>query len=211
MIRRLNDIIRALLMQASLPPTFWVEALHTAAYLHNILPTKRLNFLTPTFALYLHHHTYDHLQVFGCACYPNLSATSLHKLHSRSTQCIFVGYPNNFRGYRCYDPISGRIYLSHHVIFNESLFPSSHISSTPTHILTSMDSDPSPIILEPLPPNHNPLPHIVPQPPSPTVPTNSPLSNHEASPNSPPSTNTQTANQTLTPTPFNTHYRDYML
>jgi histone deacetylase 1/2 len=47
MIRRLNDIIRALLIHAHLPPTFWVEALHTAAYLHNILPTKRLNFFYP--------------------------------------------------------------------------------------------------------------------------------------------------------------------
>lgn len=40
MIRRLNDRIRALLIDAHLPPSFWVEALHTSAYLHNILPSK---------------------------------------------------------------------------------------------------------------------------------------------------------------------------
>ncbi|KAI3725993.1 hypothetical protein L1987_65790 [Smallanthus sonchifolius] len=93
MLRRLNDIIRSLLIHAHLPPSFWVEALHTATNLHNILPSKRLNFFTPTFALYLRHPTCDHLRVFGCACYPNTSATQPHKLHTRSVRCIFLGYP----------------------------------------------------------------------------------------------------------------------
>ncbi|KAI3669791.1 hypothetical protein L6452_41198 [Arctium lappa] len=123
MIRRLNDIIRALLIHAHLPPTFWVEALHTAAYLHNILPTKRLNFFTPTFALYLRHPTYDHLRVFGCACYPNSSATQPHKLHTHSVRCIFLGYPPDFRGYRCFDPTTGKVTISRHVTFDEKTFP----------------------------------------------------------------------------------------
>jgi histone deacetylase 1/2 len=33
-IRTLNDITRTLLIQASMPPRFWVEALHTAVMLH---------------------------------------------------------------------------------------------------------------------------------------------------------------------------------
>jgi len=112
MIRRLNDIIRSLLIHANLPPIFWVEALHTAAYLHNILPTTRLNFFTPTFALYLRHPSYDHLRVFGCACYPNTSATQPHKLHPRAIRCIFLGYPPDFRGYRCLDPTTGKVHIS---------------------------------------------------------------------------------------------------
>ncbi|KAJ0775601.1 putative RNA-directed DNA polymerase [Helianthus annuus] len=132
MIRRLNDIIRALLIHANLPPSFWVEALHTATYLHNILPTKRLNFYTPTFALYLRHPDYEHLRVFGCACYPNTSATQPHKLHHRSMRCIFLGYPPDFRGYRCLDPTTGKVHISRHVTFDESVFP----FTRPTHPLT---------------------------------------------------------------------------
>ncbi|KAF5820342.1 putative RNA-directed DNA polymerase [Helianthus annuus] len=123
MIRRLNDIIRALLIHANLPPSFWVEALHTAVYLHNILPTKRLNFYTPTFALYLRHPEYEHLRVFGCACYPNTSATQPHKLHARAIRCIFLGYPPDFRGYRCFDPTTGKVHISRHVTFDEHVFP----------------------------------------------------------------------------------------
>ena len=126
MIRRLNDIIRALLIHANLPPSFWVEALHTATYLHNILPTKRLNFYTPTFALYLRHPDYEHLRVFGCACYPNTSATQPHKLHHRSMRCIFLGYPPDFRGYRCLDPATGKVRISRHVTFDEHVFPFTH-------------------------------------------------------------------------------------
>ncbi|KAK1433827.1 hypothetical protein QVD17_10745 [Tagetes erecta] len=123
MIRRLNDIMRTMLAHAHLPPPFWVEALHTAVYLHNILPTKRLNFSTPHYALFRCHPTYDGLRVFGCACYPNNTATMPHKLHPRSRQCIFLGYLPDHRGYRCYDQSTRRVLISCHVAFDESTFP----------------------------------------------------------------------------------------
>ncbi|KAJ9545538.1 hypothetical protein OSB04_025245 [Centaurea solstitialis] len=142
MIRRLNDILRSLLIHAHLPPSFWVEAPHTATYLHNILPSKRLNYFTPTFALYLRHPTYDHLRVFGCACYPNTSATQPHKLHPRAIRCIFLGYPPDFRGYRCFDPTTGKVSISRHVTFDETVFPYS--KPTPTSSYSFLDDDPPP-------------------------------------------------------------------
>ena len=39
MIRITNDVMRTLLVQASLPPRFWAESLHTATYLINRLPS----------------------------------------------------------------------------------------------------------------------------------------------------------------------------
>ena len=39
MIRTTNDVVRTLLIQASLPPRFWAESLHTATYLLNCLPS----------------------------------------------------------------------------------------------------------------------------------------------------------------------------
>ena len=41
-IRSINNVVCSLMFQASLPPSFWVEALQTATYLINILPTKTL-------------------------------------------------------------------------------------------------------------------------------------------------------------------------
>jgi hypothetical protein len=39
----LNNITQSLLFQVSLPPSYWVEALHTATYLLNQRPSKTLN------------------------------------------------------------------------------------------------------------------------------------------------------------------------
>jgi hypothetical protein len=54
-IHSTNNIIRSLLFQASFPSAYWVEALHTATHLLNILPTNTLHFSTP---LSLQHRPY---------------------------------------------------------------------------------------------------------------------------------------------------------
>jgi hypothetical protein len=118
MIRRLNEVMLCLLTHASILPTYWVEALHTSVYLHNILPTKVLHNRTPMSVLYLKHPTYDHLQVFRCACYPNQSATRPHKILLRSSRCVFLGYPPDYKGYRCLGLNTRKIILSRHVTFD---------------------------------------------------------------------------------------------
>src|ERR1041384_1079732 len=63
--------------------------------------------------------------------YPNLSATTPHKLAPRSTRCVFLVYSPDHKGYRCFDLSSHRLLISRHIIFDESDFPFSTIS-TPT-------------------------------------------------------------------------------
>ncbi|GKB87010.1 ribonuclease H-like domain-containing protein [Tanacetum coccineum] len=43
MVHTINNIIRTLLFQANLPPTFWVKALNMAVHLLNILPSTAIN------------------------------------------------------------------------------------------------------------------------------------------------------------------------
>ena len=122
-LRTLNNITRSLLFQASLPPSYWVEALHTATYLLNRRPSKTLAQQTPYTALHGSPPSYNHLRVFGCKCYPNTSATAAHKLAPRSSLCVFLGYSENHKGYRCLDLSSNRLIISRHVVFDESSFP----------------------------------------------------------------------------------------
>ena len=145
-IRTTNDVIRSLLFQASMPPPYWAEALHTATLL-NILPTKTLDFSTPHSALLGSAPSYDHLRVFGCKCYPNLSATAPHKLAPRSALCIFLGYSAHHKGYRCLDPTTNRIIISRHVVFDESTFPFAEQTSPPTAAdFTFLDEFPNPTV-----------------------------------------------------------------
>jgi len=111
LIRSLNNVVRCLLFQASLPSFYWVEALQTVTYLLNILPTKTLRSSMPHAALFGVAPSYDHLHVFGCKCYPNLSATATHKLSPRSTLCVFLGYSAHHKGYRFLDLSSNSDHL----------------------------------------------------------------------------------------------------
>jgi hypothetical protein len=65
MIRTTNDVVHSLLFQASLPAHYWAEALATATYLLNRLPTKAVAHPTPYFALFGIHPSYNHLLFSG--------------------------------------------------------------------------------------------------------------------------------------------------
>jgi hypothetical protein len=122
-IRSTNNVMRSFLFQTSLPARYWVDSLHTATFLLNRLPTKTINVLCLYFALFGTTPTYEHLHVFGCACYPNMPATALHKLAPRSARCAFFGYSDHHKGYRCLDLSTNRLMISQHVVFDEAVFP----------------------------------------------------------------------------------------
>jgi hypothetical protein len=151
MIRTTNDTIRTLLLQAHLPARFWAEGLHTSTYILNCLPSTACLAPTPHQALFGTPPRYDHLRVFGCACYPNTAATAPHKLAPRSTLCVFLGYSPDHKGYRCLDLSSRWVLISRHVVFDESIFP---YSTTPTPPSSDPDLDlftpfPTDVVLEP--------------------------------------------------------------
>jgi hypothetical protein len=141
MIHSINNIICSLLFQASLAPSFWVKGLHTATYLLNQIPTKTLAFGTSHFTLFGSHPTYTHLRVFGCACYPNMSATAPHKLAPQSSLYVFFGYSSNHKGYRCLELSTNRVLTSRHVTFDEASFPlaGSQASSTDLDFLSEFE------------------------------------------------------------------------
>ncbi|WVZ54515.1 hypothetical protein U9M48_005301 [Paspalum notatum var. saurae] len=101
-------------------------------------PTSTLQFSTPYHALFGRSPTYDHLRVFGCRCYPNISSTSPHKLAPRSVLCVFLGYSSNHKGYRCLDIATNRVIISRHVVFDESSFPFAEATS-PSALPTNLD------------------------------------------------------------------------
>ncbi|RVW95305.1 Retrovirus-related Pol polyprotein from transposon RE1 [Vitis vinifera] len=102
----------------------------TAVYLINRLPTSTLNHLSPYFKLFGTFPNYSKLRSFGCLCYPWLRSYTSHKLESRSSPCVFVGYSPTQSAYLCLDTSTARLYTSRHVRFVESIFPfvTSHTS-----------------------------------------------------------------------------------
>jgi hypothetical protein len=66
---------------------------------------------------------YAGLRTFGCAYWPNLQPFNTHKLQFRSKQCVFLGYSNIHKGFKCLDVAEGRVYISRDVVFDETIFP----------------------------------------------------------------------------------------
>ncbi|KAM1465721.1 hypothetical protein COP2_045561 [Malus domestica] len=137
---------RTLLFQSGLEPKFWVEAFHTAVYLINRLPPQASS-VSPWEKLFQAPPKYHNLKAFGCACYPWLQPYSSHKLDTKSKLCVFLGYSLHHSGYRCFDPVANKLYVSRHVTFDEHLFP----FKTGLFSGSSLSSDASPPSTVPAP------------------------------------------------------------
>jgi hypothetical protein len=106
-----------------MPLKYWDEAFLAATYLINRTPAKNLQFSTPLEVLFKEKPDYSMLRVFGCACWPNLRPYNAHKLAFCSKRCVFLGYNNMHKGFKCLDISTGRIYISRDVVFDEQNFP----------------------------------------------------------------------------------------
>jgi hypothetical protein len=130
-----------MLFHANVPLNLWVEAFSTI----NRLPTPVLNGVSPFEILYGKSPTYELFCIFGCLCFPYLRDYTKHKFEPRSLPCIFLGYNSSYKGFRCLDPKSHRVFITQHARFDETVFPSSSSHMQPSPALSDYFSfhDPS--------------------------------------------------------------------
>ncbi|KAI0507536.1 hypothetical protein KFK09_013662 [Dendrobium nobile] len=152
--RHITETTRTLLHRAAMPFTFWPDAALTAVHLINRLPSPNTNNRSLFELLNGTKPDYEHLRAFGCEYFPLIPHSSRNKLQPTTTSCVFIGYSDMYKGYKCLDLITNKTLISRHVKFNESNFPlNSSIQSTPMQ-MTSIP----PGFLTPIPA------HISPQP-----------------------------------------------
>ncbi|KAL9994189.1 putative RNA-directed DNA polymerase [Helianthus debilis subsp. tardiflorus] len=124
--RILLEITRALLIESQVPKSFWPEALATATYLINRLPTKALDLKTPLKALSDFTKLPPTLtlepRVFGCSAFVHIPKTDRGKLGPCAEKCVFLGYGINKKGYRCYSPKRRHMYTTMDCNFLETEF-----------------------------------------------------------------------------------------
>nr|KYP54934.1 Retrovirus-related Pol polyprotein from transposon TNT 1-94 [Cajanus cajan] len=134
--RHLLEVTRALLFQMSVPKSYWGEAVLTATYLINRLPSRVLDGVSPVQVMTSFYPSIPIMtslqsRVFGCSVFVHVHSTHRGKLDPRAIKCVFIGYASNKKGYKCYHPQSRRVYVSKDVTFHEteSFFSSTHLSS----------------------------------------------------------------------------------
>ncbi|KAH9682681.1 hypothetical protein KPL71_027445 [Citrus sinensis] len=97
MNRTLMDKVRCLLIHSKLPQTLWAETLMTACYLVNRSLSSALNFKTPVEMWSGRAANYSNLKIFGCPAYAHVKQG---KLEPRALKCVFLGYPEGFKGHQ---------------------------------------------------------------------------------------------------------------
>ena len=136
--RHLIETARTLLLHYYVPFRFWEDAILTACYLINRMPSSVLHDQIPHSLLFLDQPLYflPH-HVFGCTSFVHSLTLGQDKLSAKATKCIFLGYSRLQKGYRCYSPQNHRYFLSDDVTFFEnSPFFSSSESLPVTEVLT---------------------------------------------------------------------------
>ncbi|XP_062090704.1 retrovirus-related Pol polyprotein from transposon RE1 isoform X1 [Humulus lupulus] len=137
--RHLLETARALLFQMKVPKPFWADAVSTACFLINRMPSSVLNgeipfkILFPVKSLFPVAH-----RVFGSVCFARDVRPHVTKLDPKSLKCVFLGYSRLQKGYRCYCPDLNKYLVSIDVTFVEN---TPYFSSSPTPTRHGDDDD----------------------------------------------------------------------
>lgn len=120
MNRTLVERAKCMLFDANLDKGFWAEAVATAAYIINRSPSKVLEEQTPEEKWSGKKPNLAHMKIFGSKAMVHVPKQKRLKWDKKSEEMIFMGYCDNTKGYRLYNPRNKQIITSRDVIFIEN-------------------------------------------------------------------------------------------
>lgn len=120
--RTLIEMARCMIEDAGLPLNFWAEAVCTANYLQNRLPTRVIE-TTPYEKWNNKKPQVKHCVRFGSKCFVHIPTEKRRKLENTATEMIFVGYDEQSKAYRCFDRTKNKLVISRDVKFMDTMDP----------------------------------------------------------------------------------------
>ena len=130
--RHLLKTTRDLLFQMNVPKHLRTDVVSTTCFFINRMSLSILNWGTPYHQLFPNNSSFPiDPKVFGCTCFVPDVRPQVSKVDPKSLKCIFVGYSNVKKGYRCYCPTLRRYFVSIDVtFFKTALFSLSSLVTT---------------------------------------------------------------------------------
>lgn len=116
--RSLQEMANCMLLEAGLPKRYWGEAVLTAAYLQNRLPSRAVD-RTPYELWTGYKPDLSMLRVFGSEAYVHIPDGKRNKFEPKAKKMIFLGYSANHKGYRLVDVTTDQVTISRDVRFLE--------------------------------------------------------------------------------------------
>ena len=104
---------------AALDKKFLVEAINTAYYVVNQVPSTVIELKTLIEMWTGKPVDYSKLHIFGSLMYVMFNAQETTKLDAKCQNCLFLGYAEGVKGYHLWDPIAHKVVISKDIIFME--------------------------------------------------------------------------------------------
>jgi hypothetical protein len=118
------EMVRASLFGMNMPRFYWGEAVKSVVYIINRVPSQVIEFQTPYQKLQTlfetPHQPNLEPRIFGCTVYVHIPKFLRSKLDPCAQRCVFVGYSDFQKGYRCYCPHTHKLHVSVDVSFRET-------------------------------------------------------------------------------------------
>ena len=112
-------MVRCILTDSGLPKFLWGELMFTAAFLINTAPHSAIGMQSPYKMLHGTEPDLRLLQVNGARAFVHIETYSKN-LELKAVEGRLVGYSNNSKSYRVYNPATRRIMESRNVVFIET-------------------------------------------------------------------------------------------
>ncbi|KAH7834402.1 hypothetical protein Vadar_015602 [Vaccinium darrowii] len=113
-------MVKSMISNSSLPDSLWGEALKTAIYILNRVPSKAIA-KTPYELWTEKKSSLRHFHVWGCPTEARPYRPNERKLDSRTVSCYFVGYSERSRGFKFYCPSTNTIIETDNAKFIEDV------------------------------------------------------------------------------------------
>lgn len=109
--RSLVEMARCMIIDAGMHYRYWAEAVSTANFLQNMLPTKPIQ-LTPYEMWCGEKPDFGMMQIFGSEAYVFVPKEKRTKLESKAVKMTFVGYSSQHKAWRFIDTKTNKIVFS---------------------------------------------------------------------------------------------------
>ena len=110
------------MLQMNVPKLFWANAVLTATYLLNWMPSRILKGKSPFEMFFPRKNPFSvPPRVFGCVSFVHNHSPNRDKLDPCAHKCIFLSYSRTQKGYRYYSPSLRKHFVSADVTFFEDI------------------------------------------------------------------------------------------
>lgn len=120
--RSIVEKARCLLYDAQFEKFLWAEAVNTAVYIKNRSPAASLDQNTTPYEMWTGKKPdISHLRIFGSPAMVHIPKEKRRKWDKKAKKMYLVGYSENVKGYRLYDPKSRSVIVARDVVIMEKI------------------------------------------------------------------------------------------